>query len=188
VRDTTGDFEAYTYTRALERTESLFWFFCDNYLELVKSRRYGDHGEAGAGSAVSAMLVALDVLLRLFAPFLPFATEEVWSWWREGSIHRAAWPVADDIARFREDDEDGVLALEIAALVLGEVRKCKSEAKRPLKTPVRRVVVKGPAASLATLALVEPDLRAAGTIERVETVPDDTLSVEVELAGDEADA
>jgi len=188
VRDATADFEAYNYTRALERTESLFWFFCDNYLELVKSRRYGDHGETGAGSANSAMLVALDVLLRLFAPFLPFATEEVWSWWREGSIHRAAWPLPDDIARFGDEDQEGVLALEIAALVLGEVRKRKSEARRPLKTPVRRAVVTGPDASLATLALVEPDLRAAGMIAELETARDHTLGVEVELAGDEGGA
>ena len=188
VVDTTAEFEGYTYTRALERTESFFWFFCDNYLELVKSRRYGDHGEAGAGSANSAMLVALDVLLRLFAPFLPFATEEVWSWWREGSVHRAEWPVAGDVTRYGEDDEDGVLALEVAALVLSDVRKRKSEAKRPLKTPVRRVLVRGPEASLAALALVESDLRAAGIIERLETAPADTLAVEAELAEDEAGA
>ena len=85
-------FEGYDYTPALERSESFFWFFCDDYLELIKARRYGDHGEAGAASANSAMLLALSTLLRLFAPFLPFVTEEVWSWWKTGSVHRAAWP------------------------------------------------------------------------------------------------
>jgi len=183
AREATADFEAYNYTRALERTESLFWFFCDNYLELIKARRYGDHGEAGAGSANRAMLVALDVLLRLFAPFLPFAAEEVWSWWRDGSIHRAPWPEADDVARVSGgDDDEGVLAVEVAAQVLSEVRKAKSEAQRPLKTPVRRVRVSGPDATLAALALVETDLRAAGNIERIETGPAEALVVDTELA------
>ena len=93
VREATLDLEQYNYARVLERTESLFWFFCDNYLELVKSRRYGDQGPAAAGSANSALLTALSALLRVFAPFLPFVSEEVWSWWRPGSI-RHAWPSA----------------------------------------------------------------------------------------------
>src|SRR5947209_17643677 len=77
VKEATTELEAYDYARALAKTESFFWFFCDNYLELVKARRYGELGAAGAASANAAMLVALSAFLRLFAPFLPFVTEEV---------------------------------------------------------------------------------------------------------------
>ena len=97
VTEATGAFEAYDYARALQRTETFFWRFCDDYLELVKGRRYGEQGAEGAGSANAALIAALSVLLRLLAPFLPFVTEEVWSWWRDGSIHRAAWPTAAEL-------------------------------------------------------------------------------------------
>ena len=183
VRESTDDLNQYNYTRVLERSETFFWFFCDDYLELVKGRRYGDHGAELAASANGALLTALSMLLRLFAPFLPFVTEEVWSWWREGSIHHATWPSAAEVLSPCGGAEDarGVEALEFAAAVLGAIRKKKSEEQRPLKTPVTRAVVRAPEALLALLPEVERDLRASGLILTLETAVADAVHVDVEL-------
>ena len=183
VRESTDDLENYQYTRVLERTETAFWFFCDNYLELVKSRRYGDHGEELAASANTALLTALSVFLRLFAPFLPFATEEVWSWWQPGSVHKAAWPTeAEILAVAGGEDSRGVQGLQMAARVLGDIRKKKSEEQRALKTPVARIVVRAPEDRLELLPGIERDLRASGQIQHIETLVSEALQVDVDLA------
>jgi valyl-tRNA synthetase len=184
VRESTDDLEGYHYTRALERTESFFWFFCDNYLELVKARRYGDHGPELAGSANNALLVSVSVFLRLLAPFLPFVTEEIWSWWQPGSVHRSPWPTEDEIlAAAGGADVRGAQALQMAAQVLGEIRKRKSEDKRSPKTPAERIVIRAPESSLALLPDIEQDLRAAGLIQQIDTLVSEALQVDVELAG-----
>jgi valyl-tRNA synthetase len=161
--EATASLEAAEWTQALQRTEAFFWTFCDDYLELVKDRAYGASGERGAASARAALTGALDVLLRLLAPYLPFATEEVWSWWRDGSVHLASWP--DRVPTGRGHDP---LPLAAAGLVLGAARRAKSEAKLPLRTPVARVVVAGTARRLAAVRAAEADLRAAGRIAALE--------------------
>ena len=98
MRESTADLDDYNYARVLERTETFFWSFCDDYLELVKGRRYGDQGAGAAPRRPTARCSrSLDVMLRLFAPFLPFVTEEVWSWWQPGSVHRRRWPDAEEL-------------------------------------------------------------------------------------------
>ena len=171
----TAAFEGYDYARVLQRTETFFWGFCDDYLELVKGRRYGEQGAEGAGSANAALTAALSVMLRLFAPFLPFVTEEVWSWWREGSIHTAAWPTAEelDVAARRQRDRRRRRPIsrptQWATDVLFEVRKQRSEAKQPLKVPITKVTVKAEAAAVALMPIVEADLRAALRVQAFET-------------------
>ncbi|HTL03501.1 MAG TPA: valine--tRNA ligase [Vicinamibacterales bacterium] len=166
VNASTESLAAFEYTPALEKSESFFWFFCDDYLELIKARRYGDHGEAGAASANSAMLLALSTLLRLFAPFLPFVTEEVWSWWQTGSVHRAAWPAADELlAAIGGEDEKAAAALVEGCRVLGEVRKKKSEEKKPLRTPVISATIRAPKDNLDLLDQVWRDVSASGVFQ-----------------------
>ena len=137
IDDSTEQLEAYDYARVLERAETFFWAFCDDYLELVKSRRYGDFGPEGAASANSAMLVALSAMLRLFAPFLPFVTEEVWSWWQPGSIHRASWPAGDEVLRSIGGRDEAALAVrESTQGALADVRRIKSVLKKPVKAVI----------------------------------------------------
>ena len=190
VADATASFEDYDYARALERAESFFWWYCDFYLELVKGRRY-DTDPQVSGSVSRALRLSLSVFQRLFAPFLPFVCEEVWSWWQPGSVHRAPWPHSYELsaaiaagqngrdadARARED-----VALEVTADVLREVRKAKSQARQPMRAPVSRVLVRDTPERLAALELGEGDLALAGAMERLEMVEHGEFAVEVELA------
>jgi valyl-tRNA synthetase len=201
VRDATESFEDYDYARALQRTEEQFWWFCDYYLELVKGRRYDSAGDPeGAASVSRALRLSVSVFQRLFAPFLPFVCEEVWSWWQPGSIHLAPWPDAAELTtasggdapdlrsvELERDGETGLAAeedeaLTIAAEVLSEVRKAKSQAQRPMRSPVSQVRVHDTPARLSALQLGLGDLLAAGTIERFEPVESDEFAVEVTLA------
>jgi valyl-tRNA synthetase len=180
VEDATRAFESYDYSRALERSEAFFWTFCDDYVELVKGRAYGSFGDAPAASARRALVTALSVLHRLFAPFLPFVTEEVWSWWQEGSVHRQSWPAAGEAGALAGSFDPKVL--DVAIDVLGQVRKAKTEAKRSMRHGVSEVVVRDTSERLAALALAENDVRGAGSIASVVTEQVDEPSVSVTLA------
>ena len=184
VQDATSSFEDYDYARALERVEEFFWWYCDFYLELVKGRRY-DRTAGVAASVSLALRLSLSVFQRLFAPFLPFVCEEVWSWWQEGSVHRASWPEAAELdAAGAGAGED--MALAVTADVLREVRKAKSLARRPMRAPVARVTVRDTAERLAALELGSGDLRQAGAIEQLEPVENGEFTVDVELAEEAA--
>jgi valyl-tRNA synthetase len=184
VDEATRDLDAYDYARVLQRTEEFFWRFCDEYLELVQGRRYGEQGAAAAASANSALCAALSILLRLFAPYLPVVTEEVWSWWKDGSIHTAAWPERREIeALLGVDAGSSAVAdraiYEWATEVLFEIRKQRSEAKQPLRNPITRVEIRAPETSVALMAEVEADLRAALRVQSFDLAVSDTRAFSV---------
>jgi len=188
--DATDSFEGYDYARALERAESFFWWYCDFYLELVKGRRYDADPHISASVSL-ALRTSLSVFQRLFAPFLPFVCEEVWSWWQRGSVHRASWPDAAELLAVaagagERDAEREDMALDVTADVLREVRKAKSEARRPMRAPIERLLVCDTAERLRALELGASDLVQAGSIERIDTALGEELSVEVELVEEPA--
>jgi valyl-tRNA synthetase len=180
VREATEALDDYNYTRALEVTETFFWTFCDDYLELVKDRAYGSRGAGAAESAKATLAAALSVQLRLFAPFLPFVTEEVWSWWQDGTIHREEWPAFEPVHASAKGGD--ALVLADTAVVLAGVRKAKSEAKTSMRTDVPAAVVRGPAEAIARVKLAADDLRATGRIEDLTFEESgETVTVEVRL-------
>jgi valyl-tRNA synthetase len=167
VEQATAALETYDHTRALELTETFFWTFCDDYLELVKDRAYGAGADSASlspetTSARTALAIALDTMLRLLAPYLPFATEEVWSWWREGSVHRAEWPVAEPLRAASGDADPTDLAA--AGHALAALRKVKSEAKASMRTPIVAASLAIPAGALAAVESAVEDIKAAGRV------------------------
>ena len=180
VTDATRALEAFDYARALERTESFCWAFADDHVELVKARAYGEYGPAAAASACRALRTALAVLQQLFAPFMPFVAEEVWRWWHDTSVHASKWPDPEPLRAAAGDT--GALPSAVASAALGEVRRAKSEAKRPLRTEVLRATVIDTAERLAVLASVADDVRAAGRITELVISEGSEFSVRAELA------
>ena len=180
VDGATRAFESYQYQQALERTEAFFWQFCDDYVELVKSRAYGDGwSEPSARSARAALSVALSTVQRLLAPFLPFAAEEVWSWWQPGSVHHSHWPLAADL-----DTRAGTPGevFDATAAALREVRKAKTMARKGMRTAVQRLEIDGNAEYLAAVRAAADDLRAAGSVQELVLTEAVTQRVLVELA------
>ncbi|TVU61643.1 valine--tRNA ligase [Paenarthrobacter nitroguajacolicus] len=161
VTQSTKAFDNYDYARALQITESFFWQFTDDYVELIKDRAYGAAGETEQASVLAALATTLDSLLRLFAPFLPFATEEVWGWWRTGSVHRAEWPAALDIT-----DGDTTM-LGTVGIALSGIRKAKSEAKVKQRTEVLSASITASEVLVAQLKAGLGDLKAAANAQEI---------------------
>ncbi len=183
VEEATIAFEAFDYARVLERTEEFFWWFCDDYVELVKTRGYLSHTEEGAMSARAALRRALSTLQRLLAPLLPFVTEEVWSWWQSGSVHQSQWPTTSALT-------DGLTAgpndelLDAICGAIGVIRRAKTEAKVSQRAVVTEAsfVTSINAASAITAGWA--DIADAGSVEMwsISTADTNEITVNVTLA------
>jgi valyl-tRNA synthetase len=183
VDEATAAFEAFDYARVLERTEEFFWWFCDDYVELVKTRGYLSHTEDGAMSARAALRRALSTLQRLLAPLLPFVTEEVWSWWQSGSVHQSQWPTTATLT-------DGLTGgkneefLEAICGAIGVIRRAKTEAKVSQRAVVTEAsfVTSINAATAITAGWL--DIADAGSVEKwsISTADTNEITVNVTLA------
>ena len=169
-------FQSYDHTKALEITETFFWNFTDDYLELVKERAYGQETTPEAqASAVLALRIALHTQLRLLAPFIPFATEEAWSWWQEGSIHRSAWPQSAELEGFTRGQS--ATMLNTASEALMGIRKAKSDQQLSMKAEITSLTINAPEDKLQELKHIESDLCSVGKIEKIAFETGDVLSI-----------
>lgn len=164
IQEATTAFDSYEYSKAKQTIEAFFWKdFCDNYLELIKSRMYEPKSPEQKKSAQYSLSVCLSAIVRLMAPFTPFITEEVYNLYlksHEGhkSIHLAEWPKAPEI------NEQAELNGNAAVVILAAVRKKKSEMKVSMKTPVKRLIIE----SKIPLTGVLDDLKATTAAEKIE--------------------
>ena len=180
VDSATKAFEKYDYTKALEVTESFFWSFTDDYVELVKERTYGKQGEESANSAKAALGITIHTLLKLFAPFVPFVSEEVWSWWQKGSIHNQTWPKPEEISA---NKSIGIENLELVTKVLAEIRKAKTEKQLSMKAEVLELEIKTKNEEIEIIKKSEKDLIAAGNIKNLKyNNQENELKLNIKLA------
>jgi valyl-tRNA synthetase len=166
VREATVAFDQYDYARALERTEAMFWWFCDDYVELVKGRVYNSQGPDASGSAISALRLALSALQRLLAPFMPFTTETVWRWWQSDSVHTTSWPTEDELGPLGDS-----AILDPIGEILSQVRRAKTDAKTSQKTAVTEATISASESVLAAFELGRGDLSDAGSVRSWVTKP-----------------
>ena len=190
IERATAAFDNFDYAQALSLIEDFFWHsFCDNYLELAKPRTYDEELTEGRLSAAATLRLVHRALVRMFAPYLPFLTEEVWHWAYSGdagmneSVHRSAWPTLAEC--------EGVAApakretFDAAVAVIEAVRKAKAEANLSMKAPVKKVSVTADANIIDAFASASDDVCRMLHIELIETsegkVEAGLVSVETEL-------
>ena len=183
VEEATKAFEEFDYARVLERTEEFFWWFCDDYVELVKTRGYLSHTEEGAMSARAALRRALSTLQRLLAPLLPFVTEEVWNWWQSGSVHQSQWPttaaLTDGLAGGPNEE-----LLDAICGAIGVIRRAKTEAKVSQRAVVTEASFVTSADAATAITAGWADIADAGSVEKwsISTADTNEITVNVTLA------
>ena len=182
VQNATTAFDDFNYAKALEVTESFFWNFTDDYVELVKERAYGAQGDTKAESAKATLATTLKTLLGLFAPFMPFVTEEVWSWWQVGSVHRSTWPTSDTLEALSKGQNPKLL--DDLAVAISGIRKAKSDANVSMRAKLSQATITAPSEVLDRLQLAAEDIKAAGCITQLLLESGDQLSVTAVLAPD----
>ncbi len=181
IEKSTQAFESFDYSTALELTEQAFWQFCDHYIELVKVRAYREENLVKKRSALATLQETLKLYLRLFAPFLPYITEEIWSWKfvTTRSIHQENWPAVVEFESVRLPEKEGVLA--VAIHVLTEIRGAKSQAQKNMKHPVECLKIECDQNFKDKFDLIQQDVQRAGSVEAEEITLSQKESIELSV-------
>ncbi len=178
IKASTKSLNTFDYAQALQEIETTFWTFCDSYLELVKTRAYQGEGEQRL-SALASLNIILNTFLKLFAPYMPFVTEEIWSWLeKDSSIHTSAWPKAGSF-------ETDIEYFNTAKKVLAAIHQAKSSAQKNLKWPVSELKLIGNKKTLSIIDEISNDIKLAGKVQTLTYLESDNeLEIEVILAAE----
>jgi valyl-tRNA synthetase len=165
VRVATDAFGRFDYALALQSVEEKFWEFCDHYVELVKGRSYNEQDAVGRDSAHAALFWCLKTFIRLFAPFMPYVTEEVWSWrfvgaGRDASVHTTCWPEGSEVAGVVGEPQ----ALAAATEVVSVIRGAKTGAQKGQRWGVSVLTIRAASRDLELLTTVLDDVIRAGSV------------------------
>jgi len=158
IKEATDSFEQYEYSKCKALTEQLFWgVFCDNYLEIVKDRMYNER--AGTAAAKWTLYTTLLKIIKLFAPIMPYITEEVYQLFykqheKTASIHTCQWPLPDTTKESSEKTGD------LAVAIIGAVRKFKSTNKVSLKKELESLTINCGSDDEALIRKVLDDIKA----------------------------
>jgi len=180
VEESARAFENYEPAQALMETEKFFWsHFTDSYLELVKSRTWGEKATAEElrlkASAVHALRFGLKTFLKLFAPFLPYTTEEVWSYGFQDeskSIHHAAYPGVSDFEGIQAGDPE---VFDAAMAAQSVINQQKTVSKVSIARPVVQVSLRANSRTIERFLPAHRDVMGASKVEKIEWVQDDAL-------------
>ena len=178
IERATAAFDEFDYAQALSLVEDFFWrTFCDNYLELAKSRTYEEELTEGRLSAAATLRLVHRALVRMMAPYVPYLTEEVWHWCytddpgMHESVHRSPWPTLDELAAVPEPA--GPQTYEATIVVVEAVRKAKTDANLSMSAPVKSVSVTAKQPVLELLGATIEDIKGMLHIEQAELTEGD---------------
>lgn len=160
----TENLKAFDYASALDDIEKTFWAFCDNYLELVKARVYQLKDQPEGLSGKAALDYSIYSFLKLFAPYLPYVTEEIWSLRykkKSASVHSAAWVEKESLPEWINSYKEPSSLLNIAFFILEQVRSQKSNLRKSLATPLKSLRITANSENLKQFPLFKEDILKA---------------------------
>ena len=159
----TKAYEDFEFSIALQEIEKFFWnSFTDNYIEIVKLRARNSDNKSEQSSAVLTLRKTLNIVLRMFSPFLPTITDEVWSWvFAEEtgvkSVHLYEWPESEEIEKYT--DSLTYELFPIACNIIGLVRKAKSENGLSLNSPLEKIIIFANSSNQKKISIFVDDLK-----------------------------
>jgi len=139
IKEATDSMDAYQFDETMKNIRGFAWeTLADNYIELIKSRLYGEDVDARR-AAQQTLYFTVDTLARILAPFIPYFAEEVFSLLHRQSVHQSGWPDVDESAIDLEAEASGEQVKEITATI----RRFKSDRGMALNAPLGKLRVYG---------------------------------------------